>query len=68
MAVTIFDVAKRAGVSKTTVSAVLCDRYGVKKETKERVLEAIRLSGKRGTDADAPLGPGTFHRGSPPGL
>lgn len=42
LAVTIFDVAKRAGVSKTTVSAVLCDRYGVKKETKERVLEAIR--------------------------
>lgn len=42
MAVTIFDVAARAGVSKTTVSAVLCDRDGVKKETRERVLQAIR--------------------------
>ncbi len=42
MAVTIFDVAARAGVSKTTVSAVLCDRNGVKKETRERVLNAIR--------------------------
>lgn len=42
MPVTIFDVAKRAGVSKTTVSAVLCNKPGVKRETKEKVLEAIR--------------------------
>lgn len=41
MAVTIFDVAKRAGVSKTTVSAVLCGKDGVKQATRERVMQAI---------------------------
>ncbi len=41
MAVTIIDVAKRSGVSKTTVSAVLCGKSGIKKETRERVMEAI---------------------------
>ncbi len=41
MAVTIIDVAKRAGVSKTTVSAVLCGKSGIKKETRDRVMEAI---------------------------
>ena len=42
MAVTIIDVARRAGVSKTTVSAVICEKKGVKQETREAVLEAIR--------------------------
>ncbi len=41
MAVTIIDVARRAGVSKTTVSAVLCGKSGIKKETRERIMEAI---------------------------
>lgn len=41
MAVTIIDVAKRAGVSKTTVSAVLCGKDGIKKETRERIMQAI---------------------------
>lgn len=39
---TINDVAKESGVSITTVSRVLNDNYPVKKETKERVKEAIR--------------------------
>lgn len=42
MAVTIIDVAKHAGVSKTTVSAVLCGKYGVKEETREKVLASIQ--------------------------
>ena len=41
MSVTIIDVAKLAGVSKTTVSAVLCEKKGIKPETRDRVMEAI---------------------------
>lgn len=41
MSVTIIDVAKHAGVSKTTVSAVLCEKKGIKPETRDRVMEAI---------------------------
>lgn len=38
----IFDVAKRAGVSKSTVSRVLNNELTVKEETKKRVEEAIK--------------------------
>ncbi len=45
---TIYDVAKRAGVSHTTVSAVFNDRTGeVSEETRRRVLEAARELGYR---------------------
>jgi len=40
--VTIIDVARAAGVSKTTVSAVLCGKSGVKEETRKLVLDTIR--------------------------
>ncbi|WP_058303617.1 LacI family DNA-binding transcriptional regulator [Gorillibacterium timonense] len=36
----ILDIAKKAGVSKTTVSKVLNRQYGVHAETRKRVLEA----------------------------
>ncbi len=42
MAATIFDVAKRAGVSIGTVSRVINNRDRVHPETRERVLQAIR--------------------------
>ena len=42
MPVTIIDVAKRAGVSKSTVSLVINDSPLIKDETKLRVREAIR--------------------------
>jgi DNA-binding LacI/PurR family transcriptional regulator len=42
MPVTIFDVAKRAGVSIGTVSRVINNRDRVSPETRERVLQAIR--------------------------
>jgi len=42
MGSTIFDVAKRAGVSIGTVSRVLNNRDRVSQETRERVLQAIR--------------------------
>ena len=38
---TILDVADRAGVSKSTVSRVLCNRGDVSEETKARVLAAV---------------------------
>lgn len=38
---TIYDVAKSAGVSRSTVSRVLNDQEGVNPQTKKRVLEAI---------------------------
>lgn len=41
MAVTIIDVARYAGVSKSTVSAVLCGKPGVKESTRQRVLDAV---------------------------
>ncbi|HHW49499.1 MAG TPA: LacI family transcriptional regulator [Clostridiaceae bacterium] len=40
--VSIIEVAKEAGVSKSTVSRVLNDSYGVSKETREKVLKAAR--------------------------
>jgi LacI family transcriptional regulator len=40
--VTINDVAKLAGVSKSTVSRVLVNKIPVSRETKERVLKAIK--------------------------
>ncbi|MDY7077189.1 MAG: LacI family DNA-binding transcriptional regulator [Chloroflexota bacterium] len=43
--VTIADVARRAGVSKTTVSRVLNDRPDVDQETRERVLGIIKETG-----------------------
>lgn len=39
---TIFDVAKRAGVGKSTVSRVLNNDENVKKETKEKILKVIK--------------------------
>jgi LacI family transcriptional regulator len=40
--VNIFDIAKLAGVSKTTVSKALNNQYGVNADTRERVLEAVK--------------------------
>lgn len=45
MGVTIFDVAKKAGVSKSTVSLVLNNSPKVKFETRNLVNEAIRVLG-----------------------
>jgi LacI family transcriptional regulator len=42
MAVTINDIAKVAGVSRTTVSRVLNDSGYVKDETREKILKAIK--------------------------
>jgi LacI family transcriptional regulator len=44
---TIFDVAARAGVSKSTVSNVIRGTEGVAEETRRRVQEAIRSLGYR---------------------
>ncbi|MEN3189293.1 MAG: LacI family DNA-binding transcriptional regulator, partial [Atribacterota bacterium] len=38
---TIYDVAKRAGVSAMTVSRVLNEKKGVSPDTRKRVLKAI---------------------------
>ncbi|MFN2635842.1 MAG: LacI family DNA-binding transcriptional regulator [Gemmatimonadaceae bacterium] len=46
---TITDVARSAGVSKATVSAVLNDGQGVKADTRDRVLGAIELLNYRPT-------------------
>lgn len=45
MPVTIHDVARKAGVSPSTVSRVLNDRPGISEETRERVLAAARELG-----------------------
>lgn len=42
MAVSILDIAARAGVSKSTVSAVINEQTNVRPATRERVLAAIR--------------------------
>ncbi|MGI6679689.1 MAG: LacI family DNA-binding transcriptional regulator [Dehalobacterium sp.] len=47
MAYTIKDVAKKAGVSKTTISRVLNSPDLVKQETKDKVLNAIQELGYR---------------------
>jgi LacI family transcriptional regulator len=43
--VTIADIARQAGVSKTTVSRVLNDRPDVDKDTRERILKIIEDEG-----------------------
>jgi len=43
--VTIADIARRAGVSKTTVSRVLNNKPDVDKETRERILKIIEETG-----------------------
>lgn len=45
MAVTIMDIAKHTGVSVTTVSRVLNEKPDVKKETQEKVNQAIKELG-----------------------
>lgn len=40
--VTIYDIAKEAGVSASTVSRVINDKTTVKKETREKVLEILK--------------------------
>jgi DNA-binding LacI/PurR family transcriptional regulator len=45
--ITIADVAKRAGVAKSTVSRIINDIPGVKPITKSKVLEAIEFLGFR---------------------
>jgi LacI family transcriptional regulator len=39
----IYDIAKEAGVSASTVSRVINDKKGVRKETKERVLKCLEM-------------------------
>ena len=48
---TIKDVAKRAGVSKTTVSHVINNTRFVEEETRQRVLQAIAELGYRPSSA-----------------
>ena len=45
MSVTLIDVAKKANVSKSTVSLVINNVPSVKEETRQRVLEAIEELG-----------------------
>ena len=42
MAVTINDIARLAGVSKATISAVLNDKPGISEQTRERVQEIVK--------------------------
>ena len=42
MTITISDIARMAKVSKATVSAVLNDRPGISRETRDRVLEIVK--------------------------
>jgi LacI family transcriptional regulator len=53
---TITDVARQAGVSKATVSAVLNDTGSVKESTRERVLEAIERLNYRATQLGGRIG------------
>ena len=61
---TITDVARQAGVSKATVSAVLNDTGSVKHTTKDRVVAAMellnyrqaRLAGRRGVQPARSIG------------
>ncbi|EFR86376.1 HTH-type transcriptional regulator DegA, partial [Listeria marthii FSL S4-120] len=41
MASTIYDIAKHAGVSKSTVSRVLNNQANISEESRKKVLEAI---------------------------
>lgn len=45
MAMTLEEVARLAGVSRSTVSRVLNDRPGVRPEVRERVWQVIRQCG-----------------------
>ncbi len=47
MMTTMLEVAKRAGVSKATVSRVLSGNGYVSQETKDRVFQAVEESGYR---------------------
>lgn len=47
MMTTMLEVAKRAGVSKATVSRVLSGNGYVSRETKDRVFQAVEESGYR---------------------
>ena len=49
---TMLEVAKRAGVSKATVSRVLSGNGYVSQETKDRVFQAVAESGYPGFEAD----------------
>ena len=42
MAVTIYDLAREAGVSISTVSKALSDSYTISEKTKQHVLETAR--------------------------
>jgi LacI family transcriptional regulator/LacI family repressor for deo operon, udp, cdd, tsx, nupC, and nupG len=53
---TITDVARQAGVSKATVSAVLNDTGSVKESTRERVLAAIERLNYRATQLGGRIG------------
>ena len=48
MSVSIIDIAKLAGVSKSTVSAVINNHPSVRPATRERVLEAIKAQKESG--------------------
>lgn len=53
MMTTMLEVAKRAGVSKATVSRVLSGNGYVSRETKDRVFQAVEESGYRPNSAGA---------------
>ncbi len=53
---TMLEVAKRAGVSKATVSRVLSGNGYVSQETKDRVFKAVAESGYRPKSAGAQPG------------
>ncbi|MFS0731889.1 LacI family DNA-binding transcriptional regulator [Microbacterium sp. 1P10UB] len=53
---TIVDVAKRAGVSRQTVSRVINDSPDVRSATRERVMETIRELGYQADTAARALG------------